>query len=835
METTQARPSRERVPGWSRLLGNKRAIMQGCTVVMRRQLAYARVLARSFHQHHPGCGFSVLVLDRDANPGPTEPGGVEFLGLGDVGLPDGEAERLPMIYTPLDLVEVVKPFLLMHSAMVGADTAMLFAPEVEIFAPLTDLVERVRERHVLFSDDASLPMAISSHSRTPGLIAVASDNHPFLEGWMGLTLASIGDEDGDAPASAWFKSVANLAQHVLDDRGCNVGYWNLPGRHLTPLHDHYEIDGTALRFFNFRGYEPRKPHLLSRHQDNDPAILLSEHPQIARLCDAYRDQLLAAGHMEPSSDYSPFEGLPGGLKIDPLMKRIYRKGLEIFRAGAGPEPVSPFGIGGEREFLAWLNEPLTKGGPVVTRYMLGAYQERDDLGTVFPDPLGADAAGFHDWFLGFGRAELNTPIPLLPAAVKDSPIVPALVTAPQIDLTSKAAVNVAGYFRAELGIGQAARSLITGLDAADVPYNTVSYSATANRQDHLFTGHFAGGAVSDINIICVNANQLPAFAEKMGSKFLKGRYAIGVWFWEVEDLPREVHGAFEYVDEVWVASEFVKQTLMKVSPKPVFKFHLPIPKPQVNMSILRADLRLPEQFVFLFSFDFLSVLERKNPLALIEAFRRAFQPGEGPALIIKTINGDQRIIELEKLKYASAKHPDVIIADGYISSVEKDTMIARCDCYVSLHRSEGFGLTMAEAMALGKPVIATGYSGNMEFMTPENSYLCSYRRCEVGPEREPYPANSHWADPDVEEAAKLMRHVYDHPDERHARGLRAAADIAQFHSPAVTGARMLERIQTIRRRRGRLAGAPSAAILEDRLDAMEALLKEIRPPYNASV
>jgi glycosyltransferase involved in cell wall biosynthesis len=230
-------------------------------------------------------------------------------------------------------------------------------------------------------------------------------------------------------------------------------------------------------------------------------------------------------------------------------------------------------------------------------------------------------------------------------------------------------------------------------------------------------------------------------------------------------------------------------------------------------------LNLPDRFIFLFSFDFLSVLERKNPLGLIKAFTRAFSEREGPVLLIKTINGDKRSLEIEKLRYAGLGRSDIIVRDGYLSQIENNTLTAFADCYVSLHRSEGFGLTIAEAMALGKPAIATAYSGNLEFMTAENSYLCPAGRCEVGPEREPYPANSHWSEPDLEAAARLLRQVYDHQAEARARGSRAAEDMKRFYSPVEAGAIISERLATIRRRRAR---PRSIAYLEDRIEELEA-------------
>ncbi|HZE12626.1 MAG TPA: glycosyltransferase [Chthoniobacterales bacterium] len=192
--------------------------------------------------------------------------------------------------------------------------------------------------------------------------------------------------------------------------------------------------------------------------------------------------------------------------------------------------------------------------------------------------------------------------------------------------------------------------------------------------------------------------------------------------------------------------------------------------------------------------------------------------------MIKTINGNERILEMEKLKYAARGRPDIVLVDGYLSPVENASFTALADCYVSLHRAEGFGLTIAEAMAQGKPAIATAYSGNLEFMTPENSYLCPSRRCSVGPRCEPYPAESHWSEPDLSVAAELLRQVYEDREEAAARGAHAAADIRSFHSPATAGRIISERLSLIRRRRTNPMPAYSIDLLRDRLEELEARL-----------
>jgi glycosyltransferase involved in cell wall biosynthesis len=208
-------------------------------------------------------------------------------------------------------------------------------------------------------------------------------------------------------------------------------------------------------------------------------------------------------------------------------------------------------------------------------------------------------------------------------------------------------------------------------------------------------------------------------------------------------------------------------------------------------------LGVPEGFLFLFVFDYLSTVQRKNPVGLIEAFRQAFAPGEGPQLLIKTINGPLRPLSEEEVLWAAHGREDIHVVDRSLSGEELDGLMAACDCYVSLHRAEGFGLTLAEAMAIGKPAIATGYSGNVDFMNERNSYLVDYTIGRVGPECEIYPPEGEWADPSVEHAAKLMREVYADRDEAARRGARAAADIARALSAEATGAAMRARLQEL--------------------------------------
>jgi hypothetical protein len=304
-------------------------------------------------------------------------------------------------------------------------------------------------------------------------------------------------------------------------------------------------------------------------------------------------------------------------------------------------------------------------------------------------------------------------------------------------------------------------------------------------------------ALFAVNLICMNADVLPEFAKQADEDFFAGRYSIGLWFWEVSRFPEYWQDSFSLVEEVWAPTAHVAEALAPLATVPVTTVRIPVQPPQ-TAPLSRAALGLPDdQFVFLFSFDYLSVFRRKNPLAVVEAFRRSFSPGEGAKLILKCINSERDADNHARLCSSVAEHPDIEIVDRYLSPPENNTLTALCDCYVSLHRAEGLGLVMAEAMALGKPVIATGYSGNLDFMTDSNSLLVRHRLVPVGPAAGPYPEEGEWADPDIEHASVLMREVFDDPEAARELGAQAAEDIRRTHSREAAGEILRSRLEEI--------------------------------------
>jgi glycosyltransferase involved in cell wall biosynthesis len=362
-------------------------------------------------------------------------------------------------------------------------------------------------------------------------------------------------------------------------------------------------------------------------------------------------------------------------------------------------------------------------------------------------------------------------------------------------------VNLVGYLRAELGVAEVARQLIGAFDTQEVPVLPIAIDAGTSRQQHGFGAVERFANPYAVNLLCVNADQTPRITATAGHDFFAGRYTIGLWWWEVSDFPDYFRSAFDAVDEVWAGSAFVADTLRAVSPKPVVQVPMPVTLP-ADAAPDKARFGLAEDEVtFLYVFDYNSIVARKNPVGLVDAYRRAFPAAGDEAvptrLVLKCINSERHPDAHVQVLAAIAGRGDVTIMDDYLSAADKDSLLASCDCYVSLHRSEGFGLTCAEAMLLGKPVIATGYSGAADFMDADHSLPVGWTMVRVGPGNEPYPADGEWADPDLDQAAAHMRAVATDPELRRTLGERARAFVAREHSPAAAGAAMRARLEIV--------------------------------------
>jgi glycosyltransferase involved in cell wall biosynthesis len=284
---------------------------------------------------------------------------------------------------------------------------------------------------------------------------------------------------------------------------------------------------------------------------------------------------------------------------------------------------------------------------------------------------------------------------------------------------------------------------------------------------------------SGINLFVGNPDMLLHALLKHPSLMLGGNYNIGLWFWELGEAPRAWHQIRHWVDEIWVQSDFALQAFKKVSPHTYkIPFALDV---KVNKKLSRKSFNLPlKPFIFLFTFDYLSFCDRKNPAAIVRSFKKAFGDRHDVYLFIKTTHAKSHPEKERQLKKLIGPSPNIELRDEFLSDVEQGSLMNLCDAYVSLHRSEGLGLGMAEAMALGKPVVATNYSGNLEFMNDKNSLLVRYTKTNLKDDSYLHAKNQAWAEPDVSHAAQFMKKIKDDKAFRDSIAKQASRDMKRF-------------------------------------------------------
>jgi glycosyltransferase involved in cell wall biosynthesis len=377
-------------------------------------------------------------------------------------------------------------------------------------------------------------------------------------------------------------------------------------------------------------------------------------------------------------------------------------------------------------------------------------------------------------------------------------------------LPEKMGVNILAHFCYPSGLGEAAKSNVRALHHVGIP-TACRDVPTELRADRPGRRNYLDLERFDTTLVHVppeppvrNGYSNAGLAKRPGVR------RIAVWYWELESVPHTWVEQARDLHEIWAPTRFIGRAMRAVMPVPVVDM-LPGVELGAFHPLSRRSLGLPEDRVlFLFLFDMCSIMERKNPLGLIRAFRKAFRGDDRAALAIKVTRGDFYPEDLRRLE-EEARSAGALVIDRILSREEAYGLIAACDCYVSLHRSEGFGLTMAEAMLMGKPVIATGYSGNLDFMTPSNSRLVDYTRIAIAERLPIYRQGCVWADPSTEQAAAWMRWVYANPEEAKALGERARTETRQLLSLEAAGRRMAQRLHGLRGEIRRADGRRAAA------------------------
>lgn len=596
---------------------------------------------------------------------------------------------------------------------------VLLAGDVAIAGSLSPFAPGVDDGLVLIPRFLGLPTAgfpsvselLDIGSVSSSAIGVGAEALPAI-GWLLDELCT-----GDAVS---FGRRLDLASALFTARRCSdpsigASVWRWP-------------EGQSVCLLDAPRYDPNTSALLDGTLGGPPRVSIARDDRLATMRSAATQ--LGARH-------APFQ-LPGGTLVDAVVQLAVRS----------PEASALLPWTRAAEFRQWLSR----------NYWTALLYLRTDLAAAFRTGLGIDTTGLRAWAVGAARRG-DAPLLIDPAGVTDA-VTPLEVVSRRTD-----GVNIVGYLDRQSGVGAVGRSMVRLFDDAGIPHSSIAYQRTNNP---------VLGAPPETHqriefattIACVNGDQVANLRADHPELFQPGCKVIGYWFWELSTVSGGPPVAVDAVDEIWAATSFMAGAFEEHG-IPVRTVPLPIEEPQRSGATRDQLGPLAEaryRFVFGAVLDHLSVTTRKNPLGVIKAFTKAFFPDEGPLLVIKTINGETCWREHEELLAAAAQRADIIIWDAHLPIGDHYAFIGNLDALVSLHRSEGLGLHLAEAMWMNVPVIATRYSGNLDFMDDSCALLVDADLVPVGDLGGwAYPAEAIWAQPDLDHAASLMREVAGDP------------------------------------------------------------------------
>lgn len=337
-------------------------------------------------------------------------------------------------------------------------------------------------------------------------------------------------------------------------------------------------------------------------------------------------------------------------------------------------------------------------------------------------------------------------------------------------------VNLIGYAYGQIGIGEDIRMTAKCLQHADIPFVILNFPPGEDIPQNDFSMAEYISEIGDyrINIFCMTALETGRYYAEKGRKQFEGRYNIGYWPWELSRWPVEWMDLFHLVNEVWVSSRYTYDAVAPIAPVPVLIMPLAVELDSISNK-KRVDFGLPQAaYLFCFAFDLNSSIYRKNPQACIEAFLKAFPRKRNNkkninkvGLVIKVHRIKKHYTEWEKIKNLAAKDKRIHIIEETLSRPDLLALYKCCNCFLSLHRAEGYGRGIAEAILLGLHVITTAYSGNIDFCINEQIDLINYRLIPVGSKQYPFGENQVWAEANINEAAAAMRKCAAHIDSQY--------------------------------------------------------------------
>jgi len=790
------------------------------TIANKRDLPFALTLAESFISHNPDSKFTIIFADWIYHKRESKifsellEKGVNFMFWPELKnkVQIDIIEHLFFKYNGFEMQTLILPFVFEYLIKSGFEKIVYIDYDIYCIGSISKIIKLLDNYDIILPDHQIISKNKKRKKTEKDVVTKNKNRFKFigLRASSNSTISCIRWREKTYDISTFglpgevyedferLKFLPRKFRNTYDvkDLGYNFDSRLLKQGNVRKKNGKWYADDNEIVFIQFNNHYWKDNERIYKNQNE---FKLRNHPISYQLFEDYNKKI-SENLFENYSDLKYyFDFLP---KTDIKLPDFVRKCFYTDVFCDVPMPFKGDEVSVKKLIRLFTEDEYTDG--IINKISRWIWLLRTDLQAMFPNLDKKHIRNdFKNWFIRYSQIEYDIDERLQKVSTKDE-------LTPKYRLNSLG-INIISYFSQVFGIAESARAFVKNLYSSGVPFsifnvNTKLHQDLRVEEYQEFTPYLSEKPLFDLNMFFMSASELIHSIKLRIPYLFDEKYNIGVFWWEFEDYFHEFKEVFDHIDHVVVFSDFIVKAIKKAAPSNIKVTKLPYPFIE-NWKIINPPSKIrknyqldDDDFVFMFHFDFLSTIERKNPEGALKAFSFAFKGKKNVKFLIKTLHSEkcqEKVDNLLEVINQCGIKDNLILIHHVLSRDELMSLINAVDCYVSLHRSEGFGLGMLEAMYLGKPVIATRYGGNTEFMNNENSMLVNYSMDTVKKDTPPYKKGFYWADPNIKEAAAHMTRIYEDKNYACKLGKRAENSIKKRFDPKMFTKKIYSFLETL--------------------------------------